>query len=64
MRKAFTSANPEFGEQGLVVMCTNNGRFLQEVRACFTKDLDARACNAQVLRDACRSGAVIMRPVR
>lgn len=64
MRRAFTAANPEFGEQGFAVMCTNNGRFLQEVRACFTKDLDGRACNAQVLRDACRSEAVIMRPVR
>lgn len=64
MRKAFASANPEFGEQGFVVVCTNNGRFLQEVRACLTKDLDGRACNAQVARDQCDSTAVIMRPVR
>lgn len=64
MRKAFAAANPEFGEQGFVVLCTNNGRFLQEVRACLTKDLDGRACNAQVARDQCDSDGVIMRPVR
>lgn len=64
MRKAFGAANPEFGENGFAVVCTNNGRFLQEVRACLNKELDGRACNAQVARDQCRSDSVIMRPVR
>jgi len=60
----FAAANPAFPEGSFVVMCTRNGRFLQEVRACLTKDLDGRPCNREVAREACRSREVIMRPVR
>lgn len=61
MTQSFEKANPGVG---FVVACTNNGRFLQEVRACFTKDLEGRACNDEVLRGACRSRQIIMRPLR
>lgn len=64
MRAAFTQANPEFGPLGFAVLCSGNGRYLQEVRACLTKDLTGRACSAEVLKSACRSSQVIMRPVR
>jgi ribonuclease I len=64
MRKDFGAMNPSIGEQGFVVLCSRNGRFLQEVRACLTKDLDGRACNREVERDACRSDEIIMQPRR
>lgn len=60
----FVAANPKFGDQGFVVLCSSNGRFLQEVRACLTQELDGRPCNGEVLRDACKSNQIIMRPVR
>jgi len=60
----FAAANPAFPADGFVVTCTNNGRFLQEVRACLTKELAGRPCNREVLRSACKSKRVIMRPVR
>ena len=49
---------------GFAVLCSNNGRYLQEVRACLNSDLDGRACNREVLHEECKSDAVIMRPVR
>jgi ribonuclease T2 len=60
----FAAANPDFPADSFVVLCSGNGRFLQEVRACLTKDLDGRPCNREVQRSACRSREVIMRPVR
>lgn len=60
----FVAANPKFGDQGFAVLCSGNGRYLQEVRACLSKDLEGRSCNQEVLRDACRSDEMIMRPVR
>ena len=64
VRRDFAAANPKFGGDAFVVTCTGNGRFLQEVRACLTKDLEGRPCNREVTRSACRSNEVIMRPVR
>ncbi len=64
VQRDFAAANPKFAAGGFVVTCTNNGRFLQEVRVCLTKDLDGRPCNREVQRSACRSNEVIMRPVR
>lgn len=62
MQREFASANPSFPADSFVVLC--NGRYLQEVRACLTKDLAGRPCNREVLRSACRSREIIMRPVR
>lgn len=64
MQRDFAAANPKFGQDGFVVVCSNNGRFLQEVRACLTKDLEGRGCNSETLHAACSSGEIIMRPVR
>ncbi len=60
----FVAANPKFGDQGFAVLCSGNGRYLNEVRACLSKDLEGRSCNQEVLRDQCRSSEMIMRPVR
>jgi len=64
LRDDFAAANPKIGKPEFVVLCSRNGRFLQEVRACLTPELDGRACNAEVLRDACESDETIMRPLR
>ncbi len=61
MRQEFATANPDVG---FVVLCSGNGRYLQEVRACLRTDLKGRVCSREVERDACRSKQVIMRPVR
>jgi ribonuclease T2 len=64
LHRDFVAANPKIGDQSLVVLCSRNGRYLEEVRACLTEDLDGRPCNGEVLRDACRSNEIVMRPVR
>ena len=33
-------------------LCSQNGRYLDEMRACLTEDLYGRPCNGEVLRDA------------
>jgi ribonuclease T2 len=58
VRREFTRANPGLG---LVIAC--RGRFLQEVRTCFDKNLGVRACGTGV-RDGCPSGKIILRPAR
>jgi ribonuclease T2 len=60
----FAADNPKIGDQGLVVLCSGNGRYLQEVRVCLTEDLEGRRCNGEVLRDACKSNQIVMRPMR
>jgi ribonuclease T2 len=60
----FVTSNQAFGEQGFTVACSSNGRYLQEVRACLTKDMEGRACNREVQQEACKSNQVILRPVR
>jgi len=64
LRDDFAAANPKLGQQGFAVLCSGNGRYLQEVRACLTEDLEGRACNAEVLRDECKSDRIVMRPSR
>ena len=64
LRQDFAAANPMIGDRGFVVLCGGNGRFLQEVRVCLTQELKGRPCNREVLRDACKSGQIIMRPLR
>ena len=64
LQRDFAAANPKIGDQGFVVLCSGNGRYLQEVRACLTEDLEGRRCNGEVLRDACKSNQIVMRPVR
>ena len=64
IRSKFAAINPSFGEQGFVVKCSGNGRYLSEVHACLTKDVKGRACNREELAQQCKADAVIMRPVR
>jgi ribonuclease T2 len=64
LRQEFAVANRQIGEAGFVVLCSGNGRYLQEVRACLKTDPHGRACNREVQHDACRSGQVVMRPMR
>lgn len=64
MQHDYAAANPKIGDSGFVVLCSGNGRYLQEVRVCLTEDLEGRRCNAAVVHDACKSGRIIMRPVR
>lgn len=64
MQRDLAAANPSFSEQSFSVACSGNGRFLQEVRVCLTKELEGRPCNREVLRGGCRSEEVIMTPLR
>ena len=64
IRSQFVAANPKVGEEEFVIECSGNGRYLSEVHACLTKDLEGRACNREELSKECRSGSVLMRPVR
>jgi ribonuclease T2 len=59
--RAFLSANPGLGGEGIAVTCDK--RFLREVRVCMTKDMTFRAC-PEVDRRACRLDRVVMPPVR
>lgn len=61
VKRKFARANPSYPADAIRVLC--GGRYLSEVRICFTKDLKARACSAEV-RDTCRGDRIIMRPVR
>ena len=62
VRSRFVKDNPGFPKDSVAAVCS--GRFLQEVRVCLTKDLKARACSADVLRNQCRAPEIILRPVR
>ena len=64
VRNKFAAANPGLGDQGFVVTCSGNGRYLAEVHACLTTDIKGRPCNREELAQQCRSESVIMRPVR
>lgn len=62
VRGRFVKDNQGFPKDSVAAVCS--GRFLQEVRICLTKDLKARACSAEVLRNQCRTPEIILRPVR
>ena len=61
LKNDFVAANRNFDEKNFAIMC--RGRFLSEVRVCLDKDLNPRACGADI-RDSCRAEKVILRPVR
>jgi ribonuclease T2 len=62
IQKEFVTANPGLPAEAVTVNCS--GRFLQEVRVCLTRDLKARACSAEVARQACRLPEIIVQPLR
>lgn len=61
IRQKFAAANAGFGLDSVHTLCS--GRFVSEVRICFSRDLKPRACGAGV-RDTCAVDPVILRPVR
>jgi ribonuclease T2 len=61
IKRKFSAANSTLPETAMRVLCS--GRFLSEVRLCYTRQLQPRPCSAD-LRDSCRSDPVILPPVR
>jgi ribonuclease T2 len=62
---AFMKANPRWPADSVVVTCSSQGApRLREVHVCFDRELDARACSADALREGCRAGSVIIPPIR
>ncbi len=53
LEDAFIEANPDLTRNGITVTC--QGRDIQEVRICLTKDLEPRACAPDTRRDCTRS---------
>lgn len=60
LKSDFAAANPGLKPEDMAVQCS--GHYLQEVRVCLTRDLNDRACSADV-RDRC-DGNAVLRPVR
>lgn len=62
---AFMRANPRFPADSVVATCSRQGApRLREVHVCFDRELNARACSEDSLREACRADSVIVPPVR
>ncbi|MGE4093755.1 MAG: ribonuclease T(2) [Candidatus Binatia bacterium] len=61
LKHNFVAVNRHFTEQSFAVTC--KGTFLREVRVCLDKELNPRQCGSEI-RDACRSGTALLRPVR
>jgi ribonuclease T2 len=61
LKQKLLAANPSIPPEAMAVLCS--GRYLDQVRVCYTKDLKPRPCGAGV-RDNCRAEKVILRPVR
>jgi Ribonuclease I len=61
IEEKFVAANPGMSRRGIATSC--EGRRLEEVRICLTKDLRFRDC-AEVDRSGCRISSVTMPPAR
>jgi ribonuclease T2 len=62
---AFLRADPRLAAQSVVVTCTGQGTpRLREVDICLDRDLNPRACSADVMRRACKAPRMIVPPVR
>jgi len=59
LRQKFASANADFPLSSFAV--SDNGRFLQEMRVCLTKEFKAMAC---IDKGDTKNRTIIMRPVR
>ena len=55
LREAFSAANPGLESDGLGVYCSGSGRYLKELRVCYTPEGAFTTCSAEVLRDSARS---------
>jgi ribonuclease T2 len=62
---AFLQTNPRLPAGSVVAICTRQDEpRLREVHICFDRNLNARACSADALREACRATSVIVPPIR
>jgi ribonuclease T2 len=55
LKAAFVKANVALSEDTLAVQCSGSGRFLQELRACFSREGQPIACSQEVQNDAVKS---------
>lgn len=62
LRRELIQANPRLADNMIIVNCS--GQYLSEVRICYDKDLNPRACGRRVLPGSCREQHFILRPVR
>jgi ribonuclease T2 len=61
----FMESNPRFPARSVVATCSGQGLpRLREVRVCFDRGLNPRACSADALREACRAESLLVPPVR
>jgi ribonuclease T2 len=62
---AFLHANPRLPADSVVATCSRQGApRLREVHVCFDRNLQARACSADALKEGCRADSVIVAPIR
>ena len=52
---AFTAENPQLSTDALAVQCSGSGRFLQELRVCFSREGEPVACSAELQKAAVSS---------
>jgi len=55
LKDDFVAANPGLDASGLAVICSDSGRYLSELRVCFSTDGVSTSCGADVQKDATRS---------
>lgn len=55
LKQEFVTANPGLTDTRLAVFCSDSGRFLSELRLCFSSDGQPTGCSTEVLRDSTRS---------
>ena len=65
LRQSFLSANPQLTDEMISIQCGNrrDRANLREIRICFTKDLEPRACGSNENRQ-CRAEKLTLPPVR
>ena len=62
---ALLKVNPKLAAQSIVVTCGGQETpRLREVHICLDRDLNPRACSADVTRGACRAATLIVPPIR
>jgi ribonuclease T2 len=55
LKTAFVAANLALSEDALAVQCSGSGRYLQELRVCFSREGQPIACSKEVQNDAAKS---------
>ena len=61
----FLRANTKLPQGSVVATCGGGGNpRLREVHVCFDKQLSARVCSEDALREECKAGSVVVAPVR